>query len=108
MKKLTVLLFIVGFVAVMLNSCKKCYTCTNTCTQCAITINNHTFTNQYCRDSFDTDNAYQAAVSHDTANGYTCASAPSTYKYDFCVNKPGDEQYQNYFNQGKKSTCNEK
>lgn len=90
------------------SSCKKCFHCYNECVSCALTVGSHVFYDSFCRDSFASDGAYNAAISADTSQGYVCSKAAPTYTYDFCVNKPGEEQYQNYFNQGKKSKCDEK
>lgn len=107
MKNLLILVFALGTM-VLINSCKKCYTCQNECVQCALTINSHTFTHVLCKDSFSTDATYQQAISADTAQGYTCTGTNPTYSEDYCVNKPGDESYINYYNKGKRVTCNEK
>lgn len=107
MKYFTLSICILLF-AVYLTGCKKCFHCTNSCQQCAITINSHTFTQTLCVDSFNSVTEYNAAIAHDTAIGYTCAATNPTYSYDFCVNQPGEKTYPDYFNRGNKATCNEK
>lgn len=106
MKKLILLAPVLLLAAI--SSCKKCYTCTNECVQCAITVNSNTFSHVLCKDSFATTADYNAAISADTGLGYICNSIAPTYTYDFCVNKPGEENYINYFNRGNRLTCTEK
>ena len=107
MKKL-LLAFFVYAIALSISSCKKCFHCYNACTLCAITVSSHTFTETFCVDSFNTTAEYNAAIAHDTSIGYACAATTPSYSYDFCVNQPGEEQYPNYFNKGKRATCDEK
>lgn len=90
------------------SACKKCYHCYNSCQQCSIVINSHTFTNTYCVDSFATKAQFDAAISADTAIGYTCAETAPTYEFDYCANQAGKESYLNYFNKSNRATCNEK
>ncbi|MCW5908917.1 MAG: hypothetical protein KIS94_13720 [Chitinophagales bacterium] len=107
MKKL-ILPFIVLVVMAFSQSCKKCFRCYNECVQCNIVVNNHTFGHVLCKDSFNTTQQYEAAISADTSLGYTCFATAPTYNYEFCVNQPGKESYLNYYNKGKKVTCDEK
>lgn len=104
MKKL---FFIASVFAVVLYcaGCKKCYTCKNECIQCVATYNGHVFSQVLCRDSFNSDAAYNAAMVHDTTLGYTCSATAPTYSYDFCVNKPGEENYTSYFDHGGRAPC---
>ena len=104
MKKLLFLASV--FTVVMYStSCKKCYTCKNECIQCVATYNGHVFSQVLCRDSFNSDAAYNAAMAHDTTLGYTCSATTPTYSYDFCVNKPGEENYTSYFDHGGRAPC---
>jgi hypothetical protein len=107
MKKLILPAFIVT-VLLFSAGCKKCYRCFNECVQCTVVVNNNTFGHVLCQDSFNTPEQYQAAIAADTGLGYTCVSTASTYDYDFCTNEPGKDSYLNYYNKGKKVTCNEK
>ncbi|MFN8298573.1 MAG: hypothetical protein U0T75_05655 [Chitinophagales bacterium] len=108
MKKLAAVTLIFTLLTIAFSSCKKCFTCHNTCVQCSITVGSNNFSHTLCRDSFNTEAEYNAAIATDTAAGYTCGSTAPTYSYDYCVNQPGEESYQNYFNKGKKVTCDEK
>ncbi|MFN8323021.1 MAG: hypothetical protein U0T74_10220 [Chitinophagales bacterium] len=101
-------LLLLGSLLLAINSCKKCFHCFNDCVQCTITVNSNVFSHVVCRDSFNTVTEYNNAISADTGLGYICLPTASTYDYDFCVNQPGEESYLNYFNKGKKVTCNEK
>ena len=76
--------------------------------QCSITVNTNTFSHVLCRDSFNTENQFNAAISVDTGLGYTCAATAPTYQYDFCSNQAGEDSYPNYFNKGKRVTCDPK
>lgn len=105
-KKILLVIFFVGIL--FSQGCKKCFRCYNECVQCSIVVNSHTFSHVLCKDSFNTTQQYEAAIAADTALGYTCYAAAPTYDYDFCVNQPGKESYLNYYNKGKKVTCNEK
>lgn len=91
-----------------LPACKKCYTCTNECTRCTITVGNNSFSETFCKDTFANAAAYNARISADTAAGYVCALTSPSYTYEYCANKPGDEQYLNYFSKSNRVTCNEK
>lgn len=100
---LLLLLFVLGEMG-----CKKCFHCYNQCVQCSITVNANVFSHVLCRDSFNTVAEYNNAIAIDTGFGYSCLSSAPTYDYDFCVNQSGEESYLNYFNKGKKVTCDEK
>ncbi len=89
-------------------SCKKCFTCANECVRCSQTLNGHEFSHTLCKDSFNTDAQFAAAISADSAIGFVCSPTTPTYSRDFCVNKPGEEDYPNYFNKGQKIDCREK
>ncbi|MBP6731471.1 MAG: hypothetical protein KA149_05395 [Chitinophagales bacterium] len=91
-----------------ISGCKKCYHCYNTCVQCSRVINNRTFSETLCIDSFASKAQYEAAVAADTTIGYVCTTTTPTYQYDFCSNQPGKESYPTYFNQGGRSTCDAK
>ncbi len=91
-----------------ISGCKKCYHCYNTCQQCTRIVNGHAFSETLCIDSFGSKAEYEAAITADTSIGYTCTTTAPTYNYDFCSNQPGKETYPNYFNQGNRSTCDEK
>lgn len=96
---------------VTLYSCKKCFTCTNECTRCAIVVNQHTFERTYCTTdtpSTNTMSTYRAKIAADSANGYTCTVVNATYSDDYCTNKPGEDPYKTYYNAGGKITCIEK
>jgi hypothetical protein len=71
-------------------------------------VNSHVFTHVLCKDSFNTASQYNAAIAADTSIGYTCTATAPTYDYDFCTNQPGKDSYLNYYNKGKKVTCDEK
>lgn len=107
MKQYSLILFLLAIV-LSVGSCKKCFHCVNECVQCSITVNSNIFSHVVCRDSFNTVSEYDNALAADTGLGYICTSTAPTYNYDFCVNQSGEESYLNYFNKGKKVTCNEK
>jgi hypothetical protein len=92
--------------SIWVNSCKKCYTCTNTCQQCTyrdsgVVVIQFTL----CRDSFASDQQFQAAISADSALGYFCTATTPTYNESFCSNKPGEAYFPSYYNRGGRVTC---
>lgn len=97
---------------VSIYGCKKCYTCKNECTNCAIVVNGNTFQRTYCSTDTayanTTISAYRADVAADSASGYTCTVITSTYEDDYCTNKPGEDPYKTYYNAGGKVFCSEK
>ncbi len=107
MKKI---LFVAVVASLLIGSsaCKKCFHCYNECVQCSLTVNSHVFAHSYCKDSFNTAQQYNAAISADTARGYYCGSIPATYNYDFCTNQAGEQPYPSYFNKGKRAKCDAK
>jgi hypothetical protein len=107
MNKALLLFFSVSLVF-FISGCKKCYHCYNTCQQCTRIVSGRAFSETLCIDSFGSKAQYDAAIAADTAIGYTCAATTPTYDYDFCSNQPGKNSYPSYFNQGGRSTCDEK
>lgn len=88
--------------------CKKCFHCHNECVSCLYNDSIQILSHTLCKDSFNTQSHFDAAISTDTASGYICTSTSPTYTYDFCVNKAGEETYPDYFNKGNKIKCDEK
>jgi hypothetical protein len=87
-------------------SCKKCYTCTNTCQLCAYQDSAGAavqFT--LCQDSFASNQQFQAAIAADSALGFVCRAAASTYNESFCTNKPGEAYFPGYYNRGGRVNC---
>lgn len=107
MKKIALAVLALTFL-VSINSCKKCFQCTNECVECRITVGGNVFRDVICRDTFNTVAEYNAAIAADTGLGYVCTPTTPTYDYEFCVNNPGKDSYPAYFNKGNKVTCNEK
>lgn len=102
-----------GFALIMMvfmYGCKKCYTCKNECTRCAIVINGNTFQQTYCTTDTTFSNVaeYKSYIAQDSSDGYTCTVVGSTYEDEYCTNKPGEDPYKNYYNAGGKVSCTEK
>jgi hypothetical protein len=108
------LLSILAVTLVAVNSCKKCFTCSNECVACSIDVLNPsdstyvTYSHTLCRDSFASELEYNAEISADTAFGYTCANTASTVTFEECTNKPGRDPYETYYNKGGKLNCQDK
>ena len=88
----------------LLPSCRKCYTCVNTCSVCRLIDTSGTAldTRYLYSDSLN----YLAKKDSLTTAGYTCVKAASTYKDDFCVNtKTAVDQYLPYHEGNGRYTC---
>ena len=73
----------------VLPSCKKCYTCTNTCTICTLDSAGVVKASQTLySDSLTT---YASGKDSLIAHGYTCKNTKPTYSIDFCVNTKSAE-----------------
>lgn len=129
MKK-ALLLFSVFSLIVYFSSCRKCYTCTNECTQCirydsvlttlSDTVNNVVRTydttlvykrdNMHCTDDATkpTREEYLLAIEYEVDGGATCTAHAPTYNFDFCINKSGSGAYPDYFDRGGRAPCVEK
>lgn len=112
------------------SSCRKCYTCTNECTQCTgydtitttiyDTVNNVVtsydttmvinVSNVICTDDATnrTREDYVKAIAYYEGLGFTCAAHLPTYNFDFCVDNSGQKAYPDYFNRGGRAPCVEK
>ena len=82
------------------SSCKRCYTCTNSCVTCVlkdtadVVIDSKTL----CSDSsYSTTGNIDNKASLESA-GYTCDSTKPTYNKDFCTQAEGELQYLEYYN----------
>ncbi len=88
----------------LLPSCRKCYTCQNTCTDCILRDSVGVVLDQQriCSDS----TWYKSLKATYEAHGFNCNPAPSNYKDDFCVNT-GDatDQYKQYHSGNGRYTC---
>jgi hypothetical protein len=90
-----------------LPSCRKCFTCTNSCSTCTYrdTLGNVADLQHYCSDTL----IYKSLVDTLGAHGYVCVKALSTYSDDWCVNS-GDavNQYLPYHQGNGRYTCTQK
>jgi hypothetical protein len=90
----------------ILPSCKKCYTCTNSCSVCTLdSAGGGVSTRTLYSDSLWYSNVKDTLIAH----GYTCVNAKPTYSIDFCVNnKNAESQYLVYYEGNGRYTCNPK
>ena len=92
----------------ILPSCKKCYTCVNTCSSCILLdTTTHAIIAQekVCSDS----TSYNTIKDSLTTLGFTCTNAPATYHDDWCVNtKSAVNQYLPYHEGNGAYTCTPK
>lgn len=93
-------------VAMFFSSCKKCYTCTNTCVSCTFTSGGNVLdTKKLCSDSTD----YSSEKWSLEQAGYVCSAQPSTYSTEFCLyNKSEEERYMEYYEGAGRYTCKAK
>ena len=94
------------FLLSLLPSCRKCYTCVNSCSVCSLDSAGVAINTRYLYS----DSLYYLAKKDSlTTAGYTCVKAPSTYKDDFCVNtKDAVDQYLVYHEGNGRYTCSPK
>lgn len=91
----------------LLPSCKKCYTCVDTCSICLLkdSLQHVLDSRSICSDS----SWYSAKKDSLVAAGYSCTNSPAQYHDDFCVNtKDATNQYLLYHEGDGAFTCSPK
>jgi ferredoxin len=88
----------------LLPSCKKCYTCVNSCSVCVLKNSSGAVVAQQTLYSDSLNYVTEKAVLVDS--GYTCTASKSTYSINFCVNnKDAVTQYLPYYEGDGRYTC---
>jgi hypothetical protein len=105
MKKFLSIIAVSLTILAALPSCKKCYTCQNTCQTCILrdSTSGTILTQQtLCSDS----STYKAQIATFQAAGYNCSAAKSSYSVNYCLNNDqGSEQYSQYYEGNGRYTC---
>ena len=88
----------------LLPSCKKCFTCQDTCVTCLLRDSTGAIsdTQSLCSDS----TTYKTQKSTLETAGYNCSPAKSHYSVNYCVNSgQASDQYKLYYEGNGKYTC---
>lgn len=104
-------LLLIGLLMFTFTSCKRCFTCSNSCVYCEMKDNTGTVlqSKTLCSDSTTPDKYDHDLARKDSliGRGFVCNSIQSTTIKDFCSNSASNSQYTEYYND-KQFTCKEK